>query len=95
MNIIHYPTVLANPLTTNAQVFFNYVFGVTSALTVWWYSIVYTVAYFDLSGYADMAIGIGLMFNVIIPQNFNSPYKARNFQDYWQRWHMTLSRFSD
>lgn len=89
-------TLLADPLTTNAQVFFNSVFGVTSALTAWWYSIVYTVSYyFDLSGYADMAIGIGLMFNVIIPQNFNSPYKARNFQDYWQRWHMTLSRFSD
>ena len=40
-----------------------------------------------------MAIGLGLMFNIIIPHNFNSPYKARNFQDYWKRWHITLSRF--
>ena len=40
-----------------------------------------------------MAIGLGLMFNIIIPHNFNSPYKARNFQEYWKRWHITLSRF--
>ncbi|NCB13382.1 MAG: MBOAT family protein, partial [Erysipelotrichia bacterium] len=44
-------------------------------------------------GYADMAIGIGKMFNINIPKNFNSPYKARNFADYWKRWHITLSRF--
>ena len=40
-----------------------------------------------------MAIGLGLMFNIVIPHNFDSPYKARNFQDYWRRWHITLSRF--
>ena len=40
-----------------------------------------------------MAIGLGCMFNIAIPQNFNSPYKAKDFQEYWQRWHMTLSRF--
>lgn len=60
----------------------------------WFHSIEYTVSYyFDLSGYADMAIGLGMMFNIVIPHNFDSPYKARNFQDYWRRWHMTLSRF--
>ena len=86
--------LIADPLTTNAQSFFNVAYSLTSAVNAWWYSIEYTVSYyFDLSSYADMAIGIGLMFNVIIPENFNSPYKARNFQDYWQRWHMTLSRF--
>lgn len=86
--------LLADPLTTNAQSFFDVVSSPVSAVSAWWYSIEYTVSYyFDLSGYADMAIGIGLMFNVIIPENFNSPYKARNFQDYWQRWHITLSRF--
>ncbi|MGN0728746.1 MBOAT family O-acyltransferase [Treponema sp.] len=87
-------TLLANPLTANAQSFFDAAAGEVSALSAWWYSIEYTVSYyFDLSGYADMAIGIALMFNIIIPENFNSPYKARNFQDYWQRWHITLSRF--
>ncbi len=49
--------------------------------------------YFDFSGYSDMAIGIGLMFGIILPQNFNSPYQAVNIADFWKRWHMSLSRF--
>lgn len=49
--------------------------------------------YFDFSGYSDMAIGLGLLFNVQYPQNFNSPYKATSLIDFWRRWHMTLSRF--
>ncbi|OPA79032.1 membrane-bound O-acyltransferase family protein [Paenibacillus selenitireducens] len=49
--------------------------------------------YFDFSGYTDMAIGIALVFNIKLPQNFNSPYKALTIQDFWRRWHMTLSRF--
>ncbi len=49
--------------------------------------------YFDFSGYSDMAIGIGLMFGIILPQNFNSPYQANSIADFWKRWHMTLSRF--
>ena len=49
--------------------------------------------YFDFSGYSDMAIGLGYMFNVQLPVNFNSPYKAGSVKELWQRWHMTLSRF--
>jgi alginate O-acetyltransferase complex protein AlgI len=49
--------------------------------------------YFDFSGYSDMAIGLGLLFNVRYPQNFNSPYKSASLIDFWRRWHMTLSRF--
>ncbi len=49
--------------------------------------------YFDFSGYTDMALGVGMMFNIFLPQNFNSPYKAVSIQDFWRRWHMTLSRF--
>ncbi|MBQ8821815.1 MAG: MBOAT family protein [Lachnospiraceae bacterium] len=49
--------------------------------------------YFDFSGYCDMAIGIGRMFQIEIPLNFNSPYKAISVTDFWNRWHMTLSRF--
>jgi alginate O-acetyltransferase complex protein AlgI len=49
--------------------------------------------YFDFSGYSDMAIGLGLMFNIQLPFNFNSPYKAANIIDFWRRWHMTLSAF--
>ncbi len=49
--------------------------------------------YFDFSGYSDMAIALARMFGIILPQNFNSPYKAVNVSDFWRRWHMTLSRF--
>lgn len=63
-------------------------------IDAWAASLSYTFQlYFDFSGYADMAIGIGLMFNIRLPINFNSPYKAVDIQDFWRRWHITLSRF--
>jgi len=63
-------------------------------LEAWVTSLSYTFQlYFDFSGYTDMAIGIALIFNIKIPINFFSPYKARNIQDFWRRWHITLSRF--
>ena len=49
--------------------------------------------YFDFSGYTDMAIGAALLFNIRLPINFNSPYKATGMIDFWQRWHITLSNF--
>lgn len=49
--------------------------------------------YFDFSGYCDMAYGIGYMFNVILPVNFNSPFKSKNVGEFWNRWHITLNRF--
>ena len=49
--------------------------------------------YCDFSGYTDMAIGLALLMGFIFPQNFNSPYRATGFRDFWRRWHMTLSRF--
>ncbi|WP_337104018.1 MBOAT family O-acyltransferase [Paenibacillus sp. YIM B09110] len=84
---------LADPLTTFAQGYYANI-AAGDFYTAWIAVLAYTISYyFDLSGYADMAIGLGLMFNVKLPENFNSPYKARNFREYWQRWHMTLSRF--
>lgn len=60
----------------------------------WLASIAYTVqAYFDFSGYSDMAVGLGLLFNIRLPINFNSPYKARSIIEFWQRWHITLTDF--
>ncbi len=60
----------------------------------WGAALSYTLQlYFDFSGYSDMAIGISRMFGIILPLNFNSPYKAVNIIDFWRRWHMTLSRF--
>jgi D-alanyl-lipoteichoic acid acyltransferase DltB (MBOAT superfamily) len=63
-------------------------------IEAWATSLSYTFQlYFDFSGYTDMAIGIALLFNIKLPINFNSPYKATDIQDFWRRWHITLSRF--
>jgi len=65
-----------------------------SFVEAWSASLSYTFQlYFDFSGYSDMAIALGLMMNVQLPVNFNSPYRACNIQDFWNRWHITLSRF--
>ena len=49
--------------------------------------------YFDFSGYCDMAVGVSQLFGITLPQNFNSPYKALSIDDFWKRWHITLTRF--
>lgn len=60
----------------------------------WFTTLAYTFQlYFDFSGYTDMALGAALMFNIKLPINFDSPYRATNIRDFWRRWHMTLSRF--
>ena len=70
-------------------------FDVASTLNLfeaWATSLSYTFQlYFDFSGYTDMAIGLALLFNIRLPINFNSPYKATNIQDFWRRWHISLS----
>lgn len=61
-------------------------------IDAWVASLSYTLQlYFDFSGYTDMAIGSALLFGVILPINFNSPYRATDLQDFWRRWHITLS----
>ncbi len=63
-------------------------------IDAWAASLSYTFQiYFDFSGYTDMAIGTAYCFNIKLPLNFNSPYKALNIRDFWRRWHMTLSRW--
>lgn len=63
-------------------------------IEAWVVSLCYTFQlYFDFSGYSDMAIGSALLFNIKLPANFNSPYKSINIQDFWRRWHITLSTF--
>ena len=60
----------------------------------WETALAYTFQiYFDFSGYCDMAIGIGLIFNILLPQNFSAPYRADNITDFWRKWHITLGRF--
>jgi D-alanyl-lipoteichoic acid acyltransferase DltB (MBOAT superfamily) len=73
------------------------VFGSPRAHTRWEILIaIYGYAiqiYADFSGYTDIAIGLALLLGFQFPQNFNAPYIARSLQDFWRRWHMTLSRF--
>ena len=68
--------------------------GMPGFFDAWSASLSYTFQlYYDFSGYADMAIGAALMFNFRLPLNFNSPYRALDIQDFWRRWHITLSRW--
>jgi D-alanyl-lipoteichoic acid acyltransferase DltB (MBOAT superfamily) len=68
--------------------------AVLSLIEAWSAALAYTLQlYFDFSGYSDMAIGLGCMFGLRLPLNFNSPYKATSIIEFWRRWHMTLSRF--
>ncbi|MBI3541666.1 MAG: MBOAT family protein [Deltaproteobacteria bacterium] len=66
----------------------------TGALASWVAMVGYSLQiYFDFSGYSDMAIGLGRLFSIELPQNFNSPYRALNPSDFWRRWHITLSQW--
>ena len=61
---------------------------------VWLCIISFTIQiYFDFSGYSEMAIGLGAVFGFHFPENFRNPYTATSIEDFWQRWHITLSRF--
>lgn len=85
--------VIADTLAQWANAGFNSAV-VLNFFEAWVTSLSYTLQlYYDFSSYVDMAIGISLMFNIRLPINFNSPYKAKDIQDFWRRWHITLSRF--
>lgn len=86
--------IVADSIAVFVNAGFCGVFDHLSMAEAWLVSLSYTFQlYFDFSGYCDMAIGIGRMFNIKLPQNFNSPYISQNFQEFWKRWHMTLNRF--
>jgi alginate O-acetyltransferase complex protein AlgI len=86
--------VIANYLATHIV---DQVFGAPvqhSSLETWVAVYAYAVQiYADFSGYTDMAIGLALLLGFKFPQNFDSPYTAVSIQDFWRRWHMTLSRW--
>jgi|SRR6267143_378761 len=89
-------TVLADVTATWADPTFNAAATgvVPDPAQAWVAALAFTFQlYFDFSGYSDMAIGLARMFNIVLPLNFYSPYKAVNIIDFWRRWHMTLSRF--
>lgn len=65
-----------------------------NSIMLFFLMLLYTLQiYFDFSAYTDMARGISIMFNIELPQNFNSPYKAVSVNDFWKRWHMSLTNF--
>ncbi|GAC1630589.1 MAG: MBOAT family protein [Nevskia sp.] len=64
------------------------------AIQSWSVALAYSMQlYFDFSGYSDMAVGLGILFGIRMPLNFNSPYQSTSIIDFWQRWHMTLTRY--
>lgn len=80
--------LLATPVFEASEV------GAVTFLSAWMGALAYTFQlYFDFSGYSDMAVGIARMFGIVLPVNFNSPYKSKSIIDFWRRWHITLSRF--
>jgi alginate O-acetyltransferase complex protein AlgI len=88
--------LLADPLSGYADVLFAGVQrGATPMVALSWIgALAFTFqAYFDFSGYSDMAVGLSLLFGVRLPFNFNSPLRATSLIDLWTRWHMTLSAF--
>ena len=88
-------TVIADNIAAAIDPFFVHVADPSTA-GVWSLPYVYLYAlqiYFDFSGYTDIARGLGLLFGFRWPENFNWPYLATSIQEFWRRWHMTLSRF--
>ncbi|HEY0256898.1 MAG TPA: MBOAT family O-acyltransferase [Candidatus Methylacidiphilales bacterium] len=88
--------LIADPLAVTANAVFNSAASGTHILMfdAWFGSLSYTMQlYFDFSGYSDMAIGLARLLGIRFPCNFNSPYQATSIQDFWTRWHITLTRF--
>ena len=84
--------LLANTFAYVADKMFALPVNEHSFYTAWLGIITYTLQlYYDFSGYSDMAIGVAKMFGFTIPENFNFPYISKSIQEFWQRWHMTLS----
>jgi len=85
--------LIADKLAPTADIAFRNA-GSLSAANAWAGLIVYSMQlYFDFSGYSDMALGLARIFSIRFPLNFDSPYKATSVTEYWQRWHMTLTRY--
>ncbi len=85
--------ILADNLALSVNYGFHYTYYMDT-ITVIAVMLAYTFQiYLDFSGYCDMAGGISMMLGYELPDNFNSPYKAKTSKELWQRWHMTLTRF--
>lgn len=86
--------LLANPLGQMADAVFRLPAGELTTAAVWLGAVSYTLQiYYDFSGYSDMAIGLGRMFGFTFLENFNYPYISRSIQEFWRRWHISLSNW--
>lgn len=86
--------LIADTLSEYVKPIFDTHLTTVPFIQAWFGALSYTLQlYFDFSGYSDMAVGLGLLFNLNLPINFNSPYQANSMIDFWRRWHMTLSLF--
>ncbi len=84
--------LLANPLAAAADKIFAFPANELTFPVAWLGALCFTLQiYFDFSGYSDMAIGLGRIFGFDLPENFNYPYVSQSVQEFWRRWHMTLS----
>jgi len=84
--------IIANNCAFLVDGIFNLPVDESSAFIAWLGAIAYSFQiYFDFSGYSDMAIGLGKMFGFNFPENFNYPYISKSIQEFWRRWHITLS----
>jgi alginate O-acetyltransferase complex protein AlgI len=84
--------LIANSMGYYADILFNIPLSDIDASVAWLGAITYALQiYFDFSGYSDMAIGLGQVLGFQFPENFNYPYAASSIQEFWRRWHMTLS----
>lgn len=84
--------LVANTVAAPADALFALPVAELTAATAWLAVACYTLQiYFDFSGYSDMAIGLGRMFGFRFPENFRYPYVATSVQDFWRRWHLSLS----
>ena len=85
--------LIADRLSTKADLAFAHAGSLTSFSALTGVVIYSMQLYFDFSGYSDMALGLARIFSIRFPLNFDSPYKATSVTEYWQRWHMTLTRY--
>lgn len=84
--------LIANPMGYNTDQIFSASTDQLSITVAWIGAITYALQiYFDFSGYSDMAIGLGRMFGFYFPENFQYPYMAKSIQEFWRRWHISLS----
>ena len=86
--------LIADTLTLPVEVAFSTPAGQLSMAAAWAGAVCFSFQiFYDFAGYSNIAIGLGRLFGFKLPQNFDYPYSARSFREFWRRWHMTLSRW--